>query len=235
MSSGLVLGLIPARGGSKGLPDKNLRPLAGRSLVARAAAAARESGVVDRIVVSTDAETIAEEARRAGIDVPFLRPAALAADDTPMLPVVQHAVEALERSGWAPEIIVLLQPTSPLRRPSHVKAAVTQLRAGSADSVVSVVAVPKHMSPDYVMQIAGGELRPFLPEGYSVTRRQDARPAYVRDGTVYAFWRATLTRHGNIYGEHCEPMIVPAAESITIDTPEDWATAERLVRERAIQ
>jgi CMP-N-acetylneuraminic acid synthetase len=233
VSDGPVLAIIPARGGSKGLPGKNLLPLVGQSLVARAAAAARDSAVVDRVIVSTDSRDIADEARRAGADVPFLRPAALAADDTPMLPVVQHAVETLEAEGWTPEIVVLLQPTSPLRRPAHVREAVMQLRATRADSVVSVVELPRHMSPDYVMRMTDGELKPFLPEGERHTRRQDARPAYVRDGTVYVFWRRTLARYGSIYGERCLPLVVAAEDSITIDEPADWATAERLLQERA--
>lgn len=229
----MVLAIIPARGGSKGLPGKNLLPLAGRSLVARAAAAARESGVVDRVILSTDSAAIADEGRRAGIEVPFLRPPALAQDDTPMLPVVLHAVEALEAEGWSPAIILLLQPTSPLRQPAHLRDAVAVLRDTGADSVVSVVQLPRHMSPDYVMRIDGGELKPFLPEGARLTRRQDARPAYLRDGTVYAFWRETLRRHGSIYGKRCLPLVVSAEDSITIDAPEDWAVAERLLQERA--
>jgi CMP-N-acetylneuraminic acid synthetase len=233
VTAGSVLALIPARGGSKGLPGKNVTPLVGQSLVARAGAAARASGVVDRVMVSTDDEAIAEEARRSGIDVPFMRPVQLAGDETPMLPVVRHAVDALEQAGWPVEIVVLLQPTSPLRKPSHIREAVTRLRAGGVDSVVSVVELPRHMSPDYVMRIEDGELRPFLPGGERLTRRQEARPAYVRDGTVYAFWRTTLVRHGSIYGEHCVPLIVPAGDSITIDTADDWAEAERRLRARA--
>ena len=233
MKVGSVLALIPARGGSKGLPGKNILPLAGQSLVARAAAAARESGVVDRMIVSTDSHEIADEARRAGVDVPFMRPAALAADDTPMLPVLRHAVETLEAAGWTAEIIVLLQPTSPLRQPAHLRDAVTRLRESGADSVVSVVEVPRHLSPDYVMRVVGDELKPFLPEGERTTRRQDARAAYVRDGTVYAFWRNTLMRHDSIYGSRCLPLIIPAEESVTIDVPADWAAAERLLQERA--
>jgi CMP-N-acetylneuraminic acid synthetase len=235
VSAGSVLALIPARGGSKGLPGKNVRLLLGESLVSRAGAAARESGVVDRVIVSTDDDAVAAEARRAGIDVPFMRPSSLAGDDTPMLPVIQHAVDTLQAQGWRAEIVVLLQPTSPLRTPSHVRDAVTMLRETGADSVVSVVEVPRHMSPDYVMRIENGELRPFLEGGERVTRRQDARPAYVRDGTVYAFWRSTLERCGSLYGEHCLPLAVPAAMSITIDTAEDWAEAERMLRERAVQ
>jgi CMP-N,N'-diacetyllegionaminic acid synthase len=225
VTAGGVLGLVPARGGSKGIPDKNIRPLAGRSLLEYAVRAA--SGVVDRIVLSTDSERIAAEGRRAGLEVPFLRPADLARDDTPMLPVIEHAVDTLEQQGWSPEIIVLLQPTSPLRTPDHIRRAVQRLRDTGADSVVTVVELPRHLSPDYVMRVEDGRLVAFLPEGVRVTRRQDARPAVVRDGTVYAFWRRTLRNTGSIYGTNCQPLVVPARESITIDTPEDWDEAER--------
>ena len=227
MASTDVLALIPARGGSRGIPDKNIRPLAGRTLLDYAADAALASKVVDRRVLTTDSERIAEEGRRIGLEVPFLRPENLARDDTPMLPVIEHAVEFLEKHGWSPEIIVLLQPTSPLRRPAHVRAAVEQLRESGADSVVTVVELPMHLSPDYVMRIEDGRLVNFLPEGTSVTRRQDARRAVVRDGSVYAFWRRTLRETRSIYGRDCRPLIVPAHESITIDTPDDWAEAER--------
>jgi CMP-N-acetylneuraminic acid synthetase len=191
------------------------------------AAAARESGVVDRLVLSTDDAAIAAVGRRAGLEVPFMRPAALAADDTPMLPVIAHAVASLAATGWHADIIVLLQPTSPLRRGAHIRAAVELLRSSAADSVVSVVEVPRHLSPDYVMRIDAGVLKPFLPEGRTVTRRQDARPAYSRDGTVYAFRAATLERFGSIYGERCLPVVVDAAESLSIDTAADWDEAER--------
>jgi CMP-N-acetylneuraminic acid synthetase len=227
-----VLGLVPARGGSKGVPGKNVRPLAGRTLLEYTAAAARESGVLDRVVLSTDSEEIAEAGRRAGLDVPFMRPPGLAQDDTPMLPVVLHALEALDLQGWTADLVVLLQPTSPLRRPGHIRDAVAMLRETGADSVVSVIEIPRHLSPDYVMKIEGGALRPFLSEGARVTRRQDARPAYAREGTVYAFWPATLERFGNIYGEDCRPLVIDPAESLSIDSEADWAAAERILAGR---
>lgn len=229
-----VLALVPARGGSKGIPDKNIRPLAGMTLLEYAARAAAESQVVSRAVLSTDSERIAAEGRRVGLEVPFLRPSHLAADDTPMLPVIEHAVDYLEQHGWSPEIIVLLQPTSPLRRPDHIRDAVRQLRESGADSVVTVVALPRHLSPDYVMRIEEGQLVPFLPHGGDVTRRQDARPAYARDGTVYAFWRRTLRDTRTIYGNHCRPFVLPLRESLTIDTPEDWNEAERRMSQTAL-
>ncbi len=149
-----------------------------------------------------------------------------------MLPVIQHAVETLASDGWTTDVVVLLQPTSPLRRPAHVRDAVTTLHQTNADSVVTVVELPRHLSPDYVMRIEDGVLRPFLAEGASVTRRQDARPAYSRDGTVYACWRTTLEKWGNIYGERCQPLILDAADSLSIDSPADWAEAERRLAER---
>ena len=221
-----TLGLVPARGGSKGVPGKNLRLLAGRPLLEYTACAARESGVIDRVILSTDSEAIADVGRRCGLEVPFIRPVDLAADDTPMLPVVRHAVDTLAASGWMADLIVLLQPTSPLRRAAHVRDAVERLRSSKADSVVTVVEVPRHLSPDYVMRIENGVLKPFLAEGERVARRQDARPAYSRDGTAYAFWRATLERFGNIYGERCEPLVIDAADSLSIDSQSDWSAAE---------
>ena len=224
---GHVLALVPARGGSKGIPDKNIRPLGGHTLLHYAAQAALASGVIDRTVLTTDSDRVAAEGRRAGIEVPFMRPAALAQDDTPMLPVIEHAVNALTVGGWEPEIVVLLQPTSPLRTGAHIRTAVQALRDTGADSVVTVIELPRHLSPDYVMRIEEGRLVPFLPEGTRITRRQDTRPAVVRDGTAYVFWTRTLGEMRSIYGEHCHPLVIPARESITIDTPDDWEAAER--------
>jgi CMP-N-acetylneuraminic acid synthetase len=223
---------VPARGGSKGVPGKNVRPLAGQTLLEYTAAAARASGVITRMILSTDSDAIAEAGRRAALEVPFLRPASLAQDDTPMLPVILHALDAVEADAWSPDIVVLLQPTSPLRRPEHIRDAIRLLRETGADSVVTVVEVPRHLSPDYVMRIDGGVLRPFLPEGVRVVRRQDARLAYSRDGTVYAFRRDTVERFGSIYGEDCRPLILSAAESLSIDSPADWDAAERILAGR---
>jgi CMP-N,N'-diacetyllegionaminic acid synthase len=230
---GGVLAIVPARGGSKGVPRKNVLPLAGATLIDYVARAVREAVRVDKAILSTDDAEIAEAGRRAGLDVPFMRPADLAADDTPMLAVVRHAIDWVAATGWQPEFVVLLQPTSPLRRSTHIDDAVSLLVERRADSVVTVVEVPKHLSPDYVMKIEDGLLRPFLPEGARITRRQDVRPAYFRDGTVYAFRRDTIDRFGNIYGETCVPLLIDARDSLSIDSPEDWARAETLLAGRS--
>lgn len=225
---GGVLAIVPARGGSKGVPRKNVLELTpGRTLLHYVADAARQAARVNRIVLSTDDEEIAQVGRHAGLDVPFMRPRELASDETPMLSVLQHAIDQVEAGGWTPEYIVLLQPTSPLRRATHIDDALSLLVTEGPDSVVTVVEVPKHLSPDYVMKIEDGTLRPFLPEGARVTRRQDVRPAFYRDGTVYAFRRDTLERFGNIYGDRCLPLVIDASASLSIDSPEDWAEAKR--------
>jgi len=229
---GGVLGLVAARGGSKGIPDKNLRDLAGRPLLRYVMDAAAASGVVDRLVLSTDSPAIAALGRRLGIEVPFERPAELASDEAPMLPVIQHAVRVLEAAGWPVEIVVLLQPTSPLRTGGQIRAAVTALRESDADSVVSVQPVPLHLSPDYVLRLEDDRLVPFLAEGSRVTRRQDVRPAYFRDGTVYCTRRDVLMNEGSIYGTRCLPLVLAPGSTITMDTPEDWNAAEAALAAR---
>jgi len=219
-----VLGLVPARGGSKGIPDKNLRELAGRPLLDYTARAARDSGVIDRLVLSTDSEAIAEAGRAVGLDVPFLRPAELAGDSAPMLDVVLHTLDALEDEF---DHVAILQPTSPLRRPEDVRAAVELARETGCDSVVGVVALPLHLSPDYVMRVEDDRLVPFLEGGERLTRRQDARPAFVRDGTIYLVRREVVVQQRSLYGTDCRPLLVAPEHSLSIDTPQDWAEAER--------
>jgi N-acylneuraminate cytidylyltransferase len=222
-----VLGVIPARGGSKGIPGKNVRMLGGKPLLGYAADAAHDSGVIDRLILTTDSEEIAEIGRAVGIEVPFIRPPELAEDDTPMLATLEHAVGRVEREGWQPELVVLLQPTAPLRRGEHIAEAVRILRGTACSSVVSVVAIPAHYSPQYAMRIDAGRLVSFLPEGGRVVRRQDADPAFSRDGTVYAMRRDILMEEHDIYGDDCRPLVIPVAESLNLDTQDDWQAAEQ--------
>ncbi|MQC26268.1 MAG: acylneuraminate cytidylyltransferase family protein [Chloroflexi bacterium] len=225
-----VLGIIPARGGSKSIPHKNLRELAGRPLLAYAADGARQSGVIDRLVVSTDSEKIAELGRALDIEVPLLRPAELSGDETPMLPVLQHVVAELETEGWKPEIIVLLQPTSPLRRPEHIRQAVEKLQSEECDSVVSVLEIPHIYAPQKALRLEADALKFWHSDGPGITRRQQLETAYAREGTVYAFWRETLMEQGSIYGTRCLPLILEPQEALTLDTEDDWQRAEHYLR-----
>jgi len=227
-----VLGLIPARAGSRGVPGKNERPIGGRGLVERARDAALASGVIERLVLSTDSEAIAAAGRSLGLDVPFLRPAELARDESPMLAVVEHALAELAREGYVPEAVALLQPTSPLRSGPRIAEAVALLDgAPEATSVVTIAPIPPHFAPHYAMRIDDGLLQPFLPEGKAVSRRQDVPPAYYRDGTLYLTRTATVVEGHDLYGEYCLPLVLRPNEVLTIDTPEDWHRAEQLLGE----
>ena len=226
-----VLGVIPARGGSTGIPMKNLAPLCGRPLLAYTADAVNESKRLTRTVVSTDDDRIADCARSLGLEVPFIRPASLAADDAPMLPVLQHAITAMRTGGFDADIVVLLQPTSPLRRGEHIDAAVVWLQRVRGDSVVSVVAVPHQFSPTSVMRVEDGLLKPFL-DGPSATRRQDKPQLFARNGPAVLAVHTRVIEGGSLYGDESWPLLMTAEDSLDIDTPWDLRLAESIIAAR---
>jgi len=225
-----TLGVIPARGGSKGIPHKNLAPLAGRPLLAYTADAVRESRRLTRTVVSTEDPAIAAAATALSLDVPFLRPADLAADDTPMLPVVQHAWQAVAADGGY-DAVVLLQPTSPLRRGAHIDAAIALLESSGADSVVSVVEVPHQYSPVSVLRLVDGRLQPYQ-DGPKATRRQDKPRFYARNGPAVIAVRAHVLAAGSLYGDDSRPLVMPMRDSHDIDSPDDLEFVELLLSRR---
>jgi CMP-N-acetylneuraminic acid synthetase len=223
-----VLGVIPARGGSKGIPNKNIASLGGRPLLAYTGDAVRSSTRLTRTIVSTDDAAIADCARSLGLDVPFMRPAALAGDEVPMLPVLQHAVRTLQDEGFAADVVILLQPTSPFRRGEHIDAAVTALERNGADSVVSVVEVPHQFNPLSVMSIENGLLKPFV-SGTAPTRRQDKPRVYARNGPAVLAVRTRVLQEGSLYGEQISPFVMTPEDSIDIDTTWDARVAEALL------
>lgn len=222
-----VLGLIPARGGSKGIPGKNIRLLGGRPLLAWTAEAALASRRLSRVVLSTDDEGISEAGRRCGLDVPFLRPAELARDDTPTLPVVRHALETLE-DGF--DAVCLLQPTSPFRRAEDIDACIAMLEERGLDAVVSVLPVPAEHNPHWVyFEDGAGLLRLATGEDQPIPRRQELPPAFHRDGSVYVT-RRDVVMQGSLYGRRLGGYEMPEARrSVNLDTPADWERAEKLV------
>jgi CMP-N,N'-diacetyllegionaminic acid synthase len=226
-----VLGVIPARGGSKGIPDKNLRVVGGRPLLAYTADAVRASRRMAHAIVSTDSLAIADAARAIGLEVPFLRPPELADDDAPMLPVLQHALREMAHRGRAADAVVLLQPTSPLRRAEHIDEAIAQLERTGADSVVSVVEVPHQFSPASVMRLEDGRLRPY-EAGPTLTRRQDKPRVYARNGPAVLAVRAHVLEAGSLYGDDCRPYVMRLGDSLDIDTPDDLELAELLLSRR---
>ena len=227
-----VLGVIPARGGSKGIPTKNLVPLCGRPLLAYTADAVNDSKKLTHTIVSTDDERIAGCARSLGLDVPFIRPSSLAADDAPMLPVLQHAITAMRARGFETDIVVLLQPTSPLRRGQHIDAAIDWLQRVRGDSVVSVVEVPHQFNPISVMRLDEGLLKPFL-ETSVPTRRQDKPRLYARNGPAVLAVHTRVIENGSLYGDESWPLIMTPEDSLDIDTPWDLRLAESVLAARS--
>jgi CMP-N-acetylneuraminic acid synthetase len=230
-----TLGVITARGGSKGIPGKNLKPLAGRPLLAYTVDAARDAGVFDRIIVSTDDQAIAAYARSLGCDVPFMRPPDLALDETPHLPVMVHAVRWLaEHQQYQPEAVVILQPTSPLRRAADIRAAVGLLAAHDVDSVLTVSRVPTHLNPMRVLRVdADGRAALFVtgePVRHRINRRQDMPDAWAMNGAVYAFrTRVLFDPEPSLYGNSTLALPIDEPYGLSIDTPEDWAAAENAI------
>jgi CMP-N,N'-diacetyllegionaminic acid synthase len=216
--------LIPARGGSKGLARKNLRPFRGTPLVAHAVETARQVAGLDRIVVSTDDDEIADIARRAGADVPFLRPPELATDETPTLPVVQHAVRWLEAHGVGVDAVVLLQATSPLRTAQHVDAVIRKFVETGADSVTTVCAVEDN--PYWMQRLDGDRLRPLMAEGQRYGRRQDLPAVYRLTGAVYVTRRDVIMEQGRLLGDDTRATIVGRRASVDIDDELDLRLCE---------
>jgi CMP-N,N'-diacetyllegionaminic acid synthase len=230
-----VLGVVTARAGSKGLPGKNTRLLAGKPLIAYTIDAACASGVFDRLILSTDDDETAAIGRRLGCEVPFMRPAALAADDTPHLPVMQHAVAWLrDHERYEPEWVMILMPTSPLRQPRHIVESVELALSSGADSVVSVDRVPAHFHPLRMLSVdehGWARLYPGdRPVRHRPVRRQGMPDAWVFNGAIYLFKSALLfDADPSLYGDRVAsyPMTPPYGQNI--DDAADWAEAERLL------
>ena len=225
-----VVGVIPARGGSKAVPRKNLALLAGRPLIAYTVDAASASTLLTRVVVSTDDPEIAATARQLGADVPFLRPSHLASDETPMLDVLADLVASFERrESYRPDILVLLQPTSPFRRAEHIDAAVELLTSSGADSVVTVAPVPHQFGPASLMQLDGDRLLPYTA-GPAPLRRQDKPRLFARNGpAVVAVRTHVVTEQRTLYGTDTRGLIMTRQDSIDIDEPFDLALSELLL------
>jgi len=226
-----VLGIITARGGSKGIPGKNIKLLGGKPLIHYSIEAANDTPL-ERLILSTEDPKIAEVARSLGCDVPFVRPAELARDETPHLPVIQHAVKWLmDHESYRAEAVVILQPTSPLRSSADIAAALRMLELSGADSVVSVSEVSAHSHPMRMLSVDdGGFARLFVtgqPVRNRINRRQDLPRAYVMNGAVYAFRTEVLFGDApSLYGDRVVAYPMPAERSISIDDAEDWEAAE---------
>jgi CMP-N,N'-diacetyllegionaminic acid synthase len=225
-----VLGIITARGGSKGVPRKNIRPLAGRPLLAYTAEAALRAKKLSRVILSTDDREIAETGRKYGLEVPFIRPAELAEDATPTLPVLIHALEELEAAGERYDAVCLLQPTNPLRRTEDIDGCIELLEMSGADSVVSILKVPHEYNPKWVYWLdATGKLILSTGETEPVTRRQNLPDAFHRDGSVYVTRSEVILKRNSLYGSEVRGYLMDERYSANIDTEDDWRRVEERI------
>jgi len=227
-----VLAIIPARGGSKGLPGKNIRPLAGIPLIGHTIQFAKMCPQIDRCIVSTDSNEVAGTARQLGSDVPFMRPAELAQDDTPMWPVLRHALSRMEEIDGQPyDLVLQLDPTSPARDPSDVTGALERLEAcPEADGVIGV-SLP-HFNPQWVCVVEkDGWMTDLMDQGAGFGRRQDVPPVYRINGSLYV-WRAQFMKdHPEDWRKpgHYVMYEIPESRAMSIDTIEEFQRTEVLV------
>lgn len=230
-----ILAIIPARGGSKTIPKKNIRLLNGKPLISYSIEQAKKSNYIDKLIVSTDDEEIKNIAEEYGAEVQ-LRPDELAQDDSPTLPVLQYVVKKLEKEGFKSDIIVLLQPTSPFRVEGEVDRAIEKIeKEESADSLISVSKVPDHFSPFWVKKIEDNKILPYL-EGDKIeddkkfTRKQDLPKLYWKNGGIYVIKYKTLIEKDSLFGEICIPHISEAKHIVNIDSESDFTQAEFLMK-----
>ncbi|HDI12705.1 MAG TPA: acylneuraminate cytidylyltransferase family protein [Hadesarchaea archaeon] len=228
-----ILGVIPARGGSKGVPGKNLKKLAGKPLISYVIEAALRSKRLNRIIVSTDDRKIAKVAKRCGAEIPFIRPAALARDEISLIPVIQHAVKYLEENeGWSAEVVASIQPTSPLLESRDIDFAITKLIKTKCDSVVTICRIT-HGHPYWALKMKGDRLIPFYSRGFRCLQKQDLPPLYHINGALYVRWRKILESwSGKDFGlgRDVRAVVMDELRSVDIDTQLDFLVAEALLK-----
>lgn len=226
-----IIGVIPARGGSKGLPGKNIRPLDGRPLIAWTIEQAGSCGFFDRVIVSTDDEQIAAVARSAGAEVPFIRPPELATDEAKTIDVILHALDWLKAQSDVPDIVALLQATSPLRTAGDIAAALDTLFAAGARSVISVCKSEHHPFWSNVLP-ENGSLDGFLRPELLDRNRQDLPVCYRLNGAIYVAYYDVLREQKGFFGTGSVAYVMPVDRSVDIDTELDFDFTEFLLQRR---
>jgi N-acylneuraminate cytidylyltransferase/CMP-N,N'-diacetyllegionaminic acid synthase len=233
MKKETIVAVIPARGGSKGIPQKNLRTILGKPLIAYTIETALQAKTLTRTIVSTDDEHIKAVSQDYGAEVPFMRPHHLATDTATTLSVLQHAITCLaEHQDYLADIVVCLQPTSPLRSAEDINAAVNLCLDSGSDSVVSLCQATHH--PCWMKKVVNGRVYPLMNEDEQrYTRRQDLPPVYQLNGALYVTRREVLVEKGRMLGENTLAYIMPQERSIDIDIPTDLILVELLLKQGA--
>jgi CMP-N,N'-diacetyllegionaminic acid synthase len=230
-----ILGLIPARGGSKGVPRKNIRLLGEKPLIAYTIESAINSKQFADIVVSTDDAEIANVAEQFGAKVPFIRPAELSTDAAKSIDVVIHALEMLENSGERYDAICLLQPTNPFRSSQFIIDAITKFKTEKVETLLSVLPVPHEYNPHWTFEInKNGYLTISTGDEIIIPRRQELPAAYCRDGSIYLVLFETIKNNRTFYGKTIGYIEADEKFHVNIDTQDDWNKAEILFMQNKI-
>lgn len=226
-----ILAVITARGGSKGLPGKNIKLLGGKPLIAYTIEVAKKSKLISHLIVSTDDKGIAEVAKRFGAEVPFMRPKELATDEAGHLGVMKHAVAFMEKKeGIIFDYVVILQPTSPFKTADDIDNTIKVISAKKADSAVSMIEVGKDNHPVKIKKILNGMVVPYCVKEKEGLRRQDIPVAYKRSGDVYVINRDLLMKKNKIFGKRIAGFLVPSERSVDINNEFDWFRAEYILK-----
>jgi len=225
-----IVAIIPARSGSKGIPMKNIQKIAGRPLIEYTISSAKNSKKIDRVVVSTDSNKIARIAKQAGAEVPFLRPKKISGDSSSTLDVVKHTLRFLfNNQSYVPDIIIILQPTSPLRTTRLIDKSIRVLKKSDTTSVITVSKIKTH--PYISFWYNKQYLKPFKSDFQKYNRRQKLPALYCPTGSIYTFWYETLKKYDSIYGPKIKPIIVKEAETnIDIDELFDLFISEMAIK-----
>jgi CMP-N-acetylneuraminic acid synthetase len=224
-----ILGLIPARGGSKGIPGKNIKNLGGKPLLQYTFESAKNSKLLSKVILSSDDPKIITIAEKAGLEVPFLRPGKLALDETSSLAVIQHALNYYAEKGENFDAVCLLQPTTPFRRPGLIDEAIGKFIARNFDSLLSVREVPAEFNPHWIFEEKEGLLNLATGEEEIIPRRQELPKAYHRDGSIYLTKSEVVLKQNSLYGNKIGFIDTTGDPYVNIDTPEDWEKAEKLL------
>jgi CMP-N,N'-diacetyllegionaminic acid synthase len=228
-----ILGLIPARGGSKGVPGKNIKNLAGKPLLAYASEVALKSQYLSEVIVSSDDPQIITVAKKLGVAVPFIRPSVLALDTTPTIDVIIHALEWYQAQNIFFDAVCLLQVTSPFRTVPFLDAAIKKFIASGCDSLISVQQVPQEYNPHWTFEVdSRGNLKIATGEEQIISRRQELPIVYHRDGSIYITTTEVLLRDRSLYGKSTAFIESDPELYVNIDTLADWDKAEEMIKKQ---
>ncbi len=221
-----ILGLINARGGSKGVPGKNIRPMNGKPLIGYSIECAKQSRYIDKVIVSTDDPQIINVAKSFGAEVPFLRPTELASDTAKQIDAMIHAVSFLEDKGEHYDIVCVLQPTCPMRISKDVDSTLELLVSSNADSAITITDVGGRHPKTLYKKSDEGRIQPYLESDTAGVLRQNFEELYWRTGAVYAMKRDILMDKKSLYGDDIRGHVMPEERCFNIDSPFDWNLCE---------